>query len=136
MTDPTPIVVQGEEQPDGTVEFPPPPLEPRDIGFEARKLSSEAVVFEDRDSDEYEAEAARLDLLNNLATQIGQMYPEVIRMAEVADLIAAVRSKNRYQLDQHQLETLVAAERILVRISGAYTVPDLFNRVLVCKEQK
>lgn len=132
-SEPDGIVVQGEERPDGTVEFPPPPRGCPAARGAAGKLNTPP----DRHSDEwYESESERIDLMTDLVAQIAKMHPEVIRMAQVADLIAAARSKNRYQLTDEQSEALAAAERILVKISGAYAVPDLFQRVLVCREQK
>lgn len=117
------------------------PLEARDIAWEAGKIltDSDRIALANEEeggySDAFYEDASELnEAAVQLACDIAKLRGETLRMAQVADLVAAARSKNDYQLTEEEEDVLMHAERILVAHSGAYAVPDLFSRVIVYRE--
>jgi hypothetical protein len=122
-----------------------PPSDVLDGDFEDRLFrmlyEQAAIVAPDEDDPTVKDWESYYDAKAELGEAALGMLAEIrrgraLRMNDVADLVAAARSKNDHQLSVHEVASLRHAERILTRMSGAYTVPKTFHRFWKLAEEE
>lgn len=143
------VLAMGVVNEDGIIEFPtaeetPWPFDAAQFPSDARKILQEWNGLRDPDDVGLPSNAKDLERYYDVKAELGEqainllkhlVKADTIRMAEVADLVAGVRSKNGYQMNEGEIAKLREAERIIVRVSGAYATPEMFARTLVFKKE-